>query len=167
MQLFNIATVLASSAALSHAAYVAIPPSGKCAVSLAGTPYTQLTLRPTPCNDQQPIATMKDGQFVTNFQKSKAGCGFMYSYVGYNTPDGKYLEGWVGSQYIYCPSSPPTPAANSSCSNWAVRYGGGSSACGEGKSFTASSNDTCSTDGSDCASKCCATPIVYRRGNGV
>lgn len=158
MQLFNIATALASSAALVLA--IPTPPAGSCVVSMIGTPYTLLTLRPTPCNDQPGLATLTNGQFVTNLHKSKTGCGFSYNSVGYTTPKGQYMEGWVGSEYVYCPSSPPASDQYAvSCGNWSVKYGGGSNACDAGSSFTTSSNTTCSTDGSNCQAQCC-TPIV-------
>lgn len=160
MQLSNIVIVLAAAVCANA---VPTPPPGKCVVNLDGTKFNQLSIRPTPCNDQKPLALVKNGQFITDLHKTKSGCGFKYNYVGYYTPDGDYIKGWVGSDYVDCQGgNPPAPQPSSQqkCGSWSVTLGGGDNACGEGKSFTTSSSDTCNADGSNCKSKCC-TPIVF------
>ena len=160
----QLSTIVAIASAAVCANAVPTPPPGQCVVKLGGTPYNQLSIRPTPCNNQQPLANLNNGQFVTDLHKTKSGCGFTYNYVGYYAPNGKYIKGWVGSDYVYCPSNPPSPQPSAiiKCGAWAVQRGGGDNACGDGKSFTASDSDTCNGSDRDCKSQCC-TGLVFRR----
>lgn len=150
-------TILACAAITSA---IPMPPAGSCVVDLNGTPYNQLALRPTPCNDQPTLAMLNNGQSVVMLSpKQQSGCGFTYTYVQYTAPNGKTTKGWLGSDFIDCHSQ---PTSQISCGSFSVSKGGPTNACGAGKSYTASDSTMCNADGSNCVAQCC-TNLVYRR----
>lgn len=135
--------------------------SNTCVVDLSGTPYNQLSLRPTPCNNRAPIVNLANGAQLTNLHQIQSGCGFQYYRVGYRAPNGRYYKGWVGTDYVQCssnpaPPTPPSPPQNIRCGSWSVQNGGPNNACGYGYTYTAGSYDTCSSSGYDCVSQCCS-----------
>lgn len=157
---FACAAAVAACASTAAAHASPMTPSNTCVVNLAGTPYNQLALRPTPCNNKAPIANLRNGAKLVNLHQIKSGCGFKYYQVGYTAPNGYYYKGWVGTDYVKCGSNPAPPAPPApqtiSCGSWSVRFGGGANACGSGYQYTAGSYDTCSASGSNCVYQCCS-----------
>ena len=101
---FIIATAALAAVASAHPS-----PSyyGACVVDLSGTPYNQLALRRTPCNNEKPIIMFNNGQPLVNMNYPvQHGCGFDYLYVGYYGVNGQFVTGYVGTDYINCSSHP-------------------------------------------------------------
>ena len=173
MKFLALAAVAAvASTASAHSSPKYAP---TCVVDLNGTPYNQLSLRPTPCNNKQPIINFNNGQPLVNMNyPQQYGCGFTYTYVGYYGVNGQFVTGYVGSEFIKCkgvnpvpppprpqpPRPQPQPGSSQQCGSWAVRNGGGANACGAGFSYTAGDNTMCSATGFNCRQVCC-TPLVY------
>lgn len=156
----SIIIFLSSLAAVASA--IPYPGPGQCVVDLNGTPYTSLSLRKTPCNNQAPLAMLNNGQGLKLLSENQVfGCGYWYTEVGYTTPQGQYLEGWVGSDYVDCNYGSNPPSSQQSCGSWSVKLGGPTNCCGKGYAYTSTSDaDMCNSDGSNCVQKCCS-PVVY------
>jgi hypothetical protein len=143
---------------------------GSCTVSLRGTGFSSLALRPTPCNNRQPIMMLPNGLRVLDLGGGqKYGCGYYYKRVEVRGRDGRAYKGWVGTDYVQCgrnplpPTPPPNPfpRASQSCGTFCVKNGGPTNCCGDGGQYTAASYNTCNTDGSDCYRQCCSDVILY------
>lgn len=144
-----------------------------CVVDLNNTPYNQLSLRPTPCNNKQPIINFNNGQPLVNMNyPQQYGCGYAYTYVGYYGVNGQFVTGYVGTDFIKCkgvhpmppprpqPQPQPQPQYTQQCGSWSVKNGGPVNSCGEGYSYSAGDNTMCASNGSNCRSACCS-PLVY------
>jgi hypothetical protein len=89
---------------------------GSCTVSLRGTGFSSLALRPTPCNNRQPIMMLPNGFRVLDLGGGqKYGCGYYYMKIEARGRDGRAYKGWVGADYVQCgrrplpPTAPPNP----------------------------------------------------------
>jgi hypothetical protein len=83
---------------------------GSCTVSLRGTGLSSLALRPTPCNNRQPIMMLPNGFHVLDLGGGqKYGCGYYYKRVEVRGRDGRAYNGWVGADYVQCRGRNPLP----------------------------------------------------------
>jgi hypothetical protein len=154
--------ILSAVAGLVAATAVPYPPPGYCVVSLTGSGYSSLALRPTPCNNQGAILYMSNGQMVEMLStKEYYGCGWEYLKVAYTDQYGRTYQGYAGEDFLAC--NQPAPSQQS-CGSWAVKYGGSPNACGSGYYYSASDSDHCDASGDNCKTVCCTKQqVVYRR----
>jgi hypothetical protein len=163
-QLFCLAAAAAVASAHNVPTY--------CMVDLDGTPYNELALRPTPCNNLPAIMMLPNHLWIVDAGVPlESGCGFTYKYVSVRATDGKDYYGWVGTDYIDCgstpappsPPTPPTPPTSwQSCGSYSVKNGGPTNCCGPNAQYTAGDYDMCSANGSNCQAICCtANHVVY------
>lgn len=139
-----------------------MPPPGQCVVDLNGSPYTQLALRPIPCNTEPALVNLNNGASVTilNNDQQYYGCNYAYTFVQYVDPStGATTDGYVGTEYVDCNTS----GEQQSCGSYSVAHGGPTNACGSGKTYSASDSTMCNADGSNCVAQCCSPNLVYRR----
>lgn len=98
---FSAVLLCAASVALATPA----PGSGPavpCTISFP-TQYAYASLRPTPCNNQPPVAYLYQGDTVYNLGAAEQyGCGFYYTQVMFPQPNGANVVGWVNSDYVEC-----------------------------------------------------------------
>lgn len=139
-----------------------MPSPGQCVVDLTSSPYPQMALRPTACNTELPLVMLNDGTALTILDNGKQypGCGYTYTKVQYaDLATGITIDGYVGSKYMDCNSS---PVFEQSCGFWSVQHGGPTNACGSGKAYLAPDSAMCNADGSNCVEQCCN--IVFLSG---
>lgn len=79
-----------------------------CSINTDGTRWNFAYVRPTPCNNRNPINTLHNGDYVYNLGNNRFGCGYWYTQVWDSSIN---KVGWVASQFLDCGGNPPVPAA--------------------------------------------------------
>lgn len=152
-------SAIATASAVCATSIGTYPPPGYCMVNLAGSGYSSLAVRPTPCNNYAAKVYLYNGQIVKNLNHDASGCG--YDYVKVNAQvNGKTYVGYSGADWLTCNNSQPSGIT---CGLASVKYGGPNNFCGQGYRYNGNDSTRCSGSLSNCQAKCCSPIVYYRR----